>query len=265
MNFYDKYLEARERNSSVLCVGLDTDINKLPDGLEKSIHGMIEFNGGIIEATSQLVCAYKINFAFYERYGAEGFEILKYTLEGIPEELPILADAKRGDIGNTSRAYAEAVFDYFGADAVTVNPYMGRDSVQPFLEFQDKFVFVLALTSNPGSEDFQRLESAGKPLYAHVVEKSMEWGDRSNLGYVIGASRPKEIEKLRGIAQDNIFLIPGIGAQGGDIESVTQANGNAPAIINVSRSIIYASSGSDFAEKAGEKAQFYRESLNLSQ
>jgi orotidine-5'-phosphate decarboxylase len=259
MNSYNKLLNIQKKNKSILCVGLDTDINKLPTPLLRDSRGMLDFNKSIIEATKDLVSAYKINFAFYEQYGIEGFEVLKKTIDYIPHEILIIADAKRADIGNTSLAYARSCFDYFKADAITVNPYMGFDSVEPFLQYKDKMVFLLALTSNPGSNDFQRLISDGKPLYRYVFEKSLGWSNHENLGYVVGATHPEELAQLRELAPNNVFLIPGVGAQGGDVPEVLKANRNCPAIINVSRGIIYASKDNDFAEKAREKAIFYRD------
>jgi orotidine-5'-phosphate decarboxylase len=257
MNSFTKLTEITKKNSSLLCVGLDTDIKKIPAHLGNDIDNLFVFNREIIEATKDLVCSYKINFAFYEQYGAKGFDILKKTIDAIPEDIFIIADAKRGDIGNTSSAYARSCFEYFRADSITVNPYMGFDSVKPFLEFEDKFVFLLALTSNPGSNDFQRLVSEGKPLYKHVIEKSQSWASHENLGFVVGATHPSELEEVRDMAKENVLLIPGVGTQGGDVEAVLKANRGGHAVINVSRAVIYASGGTDFAEKAREKAVKY--------
>ena len=182
MTTYEKINDSIKETNSILCIGLDSDVKKLPEGIAHNVEGILQFNQRIIEHTSAYAAAYKINFAFYEQYGTDGFNILKKTIDTIPNNRLIIADAKRGDIGNTSSAYASACFDYFGCDAVTVNPYMGFDSVSPFLEYKDKFVFLLALTSNKGSQDFQYLESNGKPLYHHVIEKSMKWGNVDNLG-----------------------------------------------------------------------------------
>ncbi len=255
MNAYQKFLEIRAKNNSILCVGLDTSIDKLPAMFDSNVSSMLSFNEEIINATKYLVCAYKLNFAFYEQYGVEGMEILAKTIALIPDDIFIIADAKRGDIGNTSKAYAKSVFDYFGADSITVNPYMGRDSVEPFLEYTDKIVFLLALTSNPGSYDFQRLTDSGKPVYHHVISKSSKWSGAGQLGYVAGATHPAELKDIRRLVPENLLLIPGIGAQGGDVEAVLKANANGPAIINSSRAIIYASGGVDFAEKARRAAE----------
>jgi orotidine-5'-phosphate decarboxylase len=263
MKTYDKIIKAIEKNNSMLCIGLDSDINKIPHFVRNVPGGMLLFNQSIIESTRDLVCAYKINFAFYERYGIDGCDILHKTIESIPNDIVIIADAKRGDIGNTSNFYATAAFNRFGSDAVTVNPYMGRDSVEPFLRNEEKMTFLLALTSNPGSADFQKLESEGKPIYMHVVEKSLRWADHRKLGYVVGATHPEELARVRSQAKDNVLLIPGIGTQGGDAEAILRANAGGPAIVNVSRSIIFASENADFAEQARRRAIEFKKLLSV--
>lgn len=263
MNAYEKFLKIRAKNNSILCVGLDTSIDKLPVIFNSNVGSMLAFNKEIINATKDLVCAFKINFAFYEQYGIEGMEVLEKTIALIPDDIFIIADAKRGDIGNTSKAYAKSVFEYFGADSITVNPYMGRDSVEPFLDYTEKFVFLLALTSNPGSNDFQRLEDSGKPVYFHVISKSSKWSGVEQLGYVCGATHPSELKDIRELIPENLLLIPGIGAQGGDVDAVLEANSSGPAIINSSRAIIYASNGKDFAEKARLAAERSRAQFNV--
>lgn len=262
MKSYDKLANARKISDSILCVGLDSEIHKLPEIFKKEVSSLLDFNKAIIEATKELVCAYKINFAFYEQYGVEGYEVLKKTFEAIPENIFTIADAKRGDIGNTSKAYAKSCFEYFGADSITVSPYMGQDSVQPFLDYNDKMVFILALTSNKGSLDFQRLVANGRPIFKHVINKSKLWADPQNLGYVIGATHPDVLKQIREILPNNCFLIPGIGTQGGSIEETIAANGEGPAIINVSRAIIYESNKKDFEYRVREKALFYRNAFN---
>lgn len=258
MKAYEKFKNIRNINSSILCVGLDTDINKFPARFSKGIDSIIDFNKAIIDATKDLVCAYKMNFAFYEQYGAQGMDILEETFEYIPDDIFTIADAKRADIGNTSAAYAKSVFDVFNADSITVNPYMGSDSIEPFFENKDKYVFVLALTSNPGSTDYQRLIANGKPIYRCVIEKASHDYAPDQLGFVVGATHPEEITEIREYCQDNMFLIPGVGAQGGDIEAVIKSNGNSPAMINVSRGVIYPSGEGDFLDLVREKALFYR-------
>jgi len=265
-NAYDKLQDSISRSGSMLCVGLDSDISKLPVGFEKSINGLLEFNKSIIKATSQVAAAYKINFAFYEQYGSDGFDLLKNTFEIIPENIFTIADAKRGDIGNTSLAYARSVFDFFEADSVTINPYMGFDSIEPFLEYKNKFVFLLALTSNKGSYDFQRLDVAGRPLYQHIVEKTLKNYSNKNIGFVVGATHPDELAALRRVAEDSCFLIPGVGAQGADVDAVTTANNKKLALINVSRAIIYPetqNSYKTFEDLVQDAAVSYWEKMRL--
>ncbi len=246
----------------MLCIGLDTDVERLPSSVGGSLSGLVEFNRRIVEATSDICCGYKLNWAFYEQYGSAGIAAIEQTLTFIPDSIITIADAKRGDIGNTSAAYAKTFFQEFRCDAVTVAPYMGYDSVQPFLEYADAMTFVLALTSNKGSEDFQRLPVGGKPLYQHVMETALGWTRDSNIGFVVGATHPQELAALRTIAPTSPFLIPGIGAQGGDIEAIVHANNGAPALINASRAVIYASQDNNFAEKAREAASELNRELN---
>ena len=245
MNSIEKLIESEKRNNSILCVGLDIVADKMPQQLERSMEGMLEFNKAIIESTSDLVSSYKINFAFYEQYGKRGYELLENTIAVIPSDIHIIADAKRGDIGNTSAAYAKAVFEELRCDSITISPYMGEDSVSPFLSYSDKMVFLLCLTSNSGSNDFEKEKIGDKYLYEVVIEKSMNWGGTDNLGYVIGATHPEELKNIRDLANDRYFLIPGIGAQGGSPDEVMDANGSGPSIINSSRGIIYAGGNED--------------------
>jgi orotidine-5'-phosphate decarboxylase len=261
MKSYEKLINRLESTNSMLCIGLDTSIEKLPHGVTKDIYGLVDFNLSIIDATKEYTAAYKMNFAFYEQYGIEGLEALKKTFESVPDGIFTIADAKRGDIGNTSKAYAKMCFDYFHADSITVNPYMGADSVIPFLEYSEKFVFLLGLTSNPGSFDFQRLETDKSKVYEKVFEVSSQWATAENLGYVVGATHPEELQALRKKYQDRVFLIPGVGTQGGDAESVLEANQPGPALVNASRAVLYASNGEDYAEKAHNVAKGYFEIL----
>ena len=256
MKFKERISELVRERKSLICVGLDSDLNKIPEHLKSADNPILEFNKQIIDATSDLCVAYKPNLAFYECLGSKGWEILKATLAVVPNSIPVIVDAKRGDIGNTSRMYAQAIFDYLGGDAVTLTPYLGEDSLAPFFEYKDKFAFVLALTSNPSSQDFQLLEINGKPLYHIVAESVQKWNKNDNLGLVVGASHPDKIKEVREISGNLPFLIPGVGAQGGDLEASAKfgtANGKSIALINVSRSVIYASDGVDFAEKAREE------------
>lgn len=244
--------------SPILCVGLDVSLDKLPMALRRSPYPIQEFNRKIISATSEYAGSYKINVAFYEQYGESGLKAMRDSLAFVSPKKMRIADAKRGDIGNTSSAYARAIFDDAGFDAATVSPYMGSDSVKPFLEWEDKTIFILALTSNPGSADFQRLQCNGKSLYLHVVETSLRWSTiPRQIGFVVGATHPEELAEIRRLAPDAPLLIPGIGTQGGDVSAIVEANGGGPAIINISRDIIYASSSADFAEAAKNRAQYY--------
>lgn len=259
MNSYQKIKYYQSEKKSLLCVGLDSDVNKLPDVFERKVSSLLDFNLEIIKSTLEFASSYKINFAFYEQYGSEGLDVIKKTMEYLKDKSFVIADAKRGDIGNTSNAYAKSCFDYFGADAITVAPYMGYDSVEPFLKFSDKMTFILALTSNPGSADFQRLVFDGKPLFQHVIEKSISWGTIESTGFVTGATHPEDISKIRKIIPENYLLIPGVGTQGGDVQSLMRSNGNGPSIINVSRDIIYASNGKDFGASSSVRAKYYKE------
>lgn len=243
----------QQKNNSIICLGLDLDPRRIPSDYASSFKGMFDFVHRIVDATADLVCAYKPNLAFYESLGADGWSLLKLVVERIPDEIPVILDAKRGDIGNTAAHYAKSLFDVLGADWVTLNPYMGYDSMRPFLEHKDNGVFVLCLTSNSGAKDFQRLEVAGKPLYKIVAEKVYYWDKEHNCGLVVGATHPQQLREIRDLAGDMPLLIPGVGAQGGSLEQAAISgtdNFRKPAVINVSRSVLYASNGKDFAEKA---------------
>ncbi|MBL0027355.1 MAG: orotidine-5'-phosphate decarboxylase [Saprospiraceae bacterium] len=243
---------------SCLCIGLDTDIQKIPQHLKKSNDPVFEFNKHIIDATKDLCVAYKPNLAFYESLGPTGLRSLEKTIDYISDEIFTIADAKRGDIGNTSKMYARTFFEYFDFDAVTVAPYMGKDSVAPFLEFSNKWVILLGITSNSGSNDFQMITCAdNKPLYHSVIEKSQLWGSPENLMFVVGATHPKKLNQIREIAKDHFFLVPGVGAQGGDLEAVIRCGKNEDVglLINSSREIIYAGSGLDFQDEVRKKAE----------
>ncbi len=265
MSFIEKIRHAEQLTGSLLCVGLDTDINKLPESIKKSNDPVYEFNARIIEQTRDIVSAYKINIAFYEAEGKNGWETLEKTLALIPHDILTIADAKRGDIGNTSELYARAFFEKLSFDSITVNPYLGYDSVSPFLNFKDKGIFILALTSNKGSGDFQYLNVDGIPLYEKVVEKVVEWNKDSNCGVVVGATHPEELKKLREKAPELPFLIPGIGAQGGDLEATIKYGCDSKgelALINVSRGIIYAGSDEHFDKAARQAALKYNSDIN---
>ena len=242
---------------SMLCVGLDTDMNKLPEGVERSMKGMVEFNRNIIEATNKYAVAYKINTAFYEQYGSEGWQCMEETLNLIPKDCFTIADAKRGDIGNTSSMYARAFFERLNFDSITVAPYMGEDSLSPFFAFEDKWVICLGLTSNAGSKDFQVLESEGQKIYQHVMHKVSQWGNPGNLMFVTGATKASDLKQLRESFPQHFFLVPGVGAQGGTVHDVCVAamSDFGGLLINASRSILYASSGADYIDKAEAEAK----------
>jgi len=242
---------------SFLCVGLDADIHKLPKHLLKESDPVFAFNREIIDATSDLAVAYKPNLAFYESLGVRGWDSLQRTLEYIPSECFTIADAKRGDIGNTADMYARTFFKTYDFDSVTVNPYMGQDSVTPFLQYEGKWAIVLGLTSNPGAADFQYYRNeAGQPLYMHAMKKMAEWGSPENLMYVVGATRPAELGELRAMLPQHFFLVPGVGAQGGSLQDVFAhgANPDVGLLVNASRSILYAAGKVDFAEAARAEA-----------
>lgn len=258
------------KKRSYLCVGLDTDIKKIPSHLLKYEDPVFEFNKQIIDATADYCIAYKPNIAFYEAMGARGWETLQKTLEYIPQEIFTIADAKRGDIGNTSALYARTFFDKESSglnfDAVTVAPYMGADSVKPFFQFQDKWVILLALTSNDSSKDFQRLKLDGEDteLYEKVLEQSARWGSADQMMYVVGATRWDMLQSIRKIIPEHFLLVPGIGAQGGNLEEVSRYGMNqlCGLLVNSSRGIIYASSGDDFAAAAGNTARKIQQQMD---
>ena len=245
------------RKKSFLCVGLDTDIHKIPKHLLDAEDPVFEFNKSIIDATREFAVAYKPNIAFYECMGPKGWESLRKTLDYIPEDIFTIADAKRGDIGNTSSMYAQTFFSQYDFDSVTVAPYMGEDSVTPFLEFKDKWVVLLALTSNKGALDFQMDTIGGERVFEKVLRVSQQWGNAQNMMYVVGATRGELFADVRKVAPDHFLLVPGVGAQGGSLQDVCQygMNQDCGLLVNSSRGIIYASSGIDFAERAADEAR----------
>ena len=266
MSFTQRLRQIQIKQNSLLCIGLDVDEGKIPAHLSTMNNPALEFNRQIIEATHDLVCAYKPNLAFYEAMGEIGITTLRETLKLIPKSVLTIGDGKRGDIGNTAERYAKSLFDDFGFDSVTLNPYMGFDSVEPFLTNPEKGVFILALTSNSGSKDFQRLKVGAKPLYEKVVHTAKKWNKNQNIGLVVGATHPIELKRIRKIVPDMPILIPGIGKQGGDLKAAIRYgcdNHGQLAIINASRSIIYASSGKDFAEAARAEAKKMVEEMRM--
>lgn len=250
-----------------LCVGLDTDINKIPAHLKNEDNPIFAFNKAIIDATAPYCVAYKPNLAFYECYGLKGMLAFEKTIQYIKENHPnhfIIADAKRGDIGNTSKMYAQTFFEEYNLDSVTVAPYMGEDSVKPFLEYDGKWVILLALTSNKGSHDFQLTEdNQGERLFEKVLKKSQEWGTTENLMYVVGATQGKMFEDIRRMAPEHFLLVPGVGAQGGSLQEVCKygMTKDCGLLVNSSRGIIYASTDTDFAEVAAVKAKELQEEM----
>jgi orotidine-5'-phosphate decarboxylase len=258
-----------QRKRSFLCVGLDTDIQKIPEFLfDESQDPIFEFNKAIIDATADLCVAYKPNLAFYESLGIQGWEALERTVDYIRENYPdqfIIADAKRGDIGNTSAMYARTFFGNMEFDAVTVAPYMGEDSVTPFLTYDEKWVILLALTSNKGASDFQLVNDAkGEKLYEKVLKTSQQWGTSDNLMYVVGATKAEMLESIRSLVPDHFLLVPGVGAQGGSLQEVARygMNKQCGLLVNSSRQIIYASSGTDFAAAARVEAKHVQQEMD---
>lgn len=259
--------EQIQRKKSFLCIGLDPVLDKLPKHLLKYNNPILEFNKQLIDATHDLCVAYKPNTAFYETMGVKGWQTLVDTWKHFPKDLFTIADAKRGDIGNTSAMYAEAFFNEESSgmsfDSITVAPYMGKDSVSPFLEYPHKWVILLALTSNKGSQDFQSGQSDGQKLYERVIATSSQWADSNQLMYVVGATKAEEFKNIRRLAPNNFLLVPGVGAQGGSLSAVCEygLNKECGLLVNAARSIIYASNGKDFAEKAREEALALQEEM----
>ncbi len=252
------------KQKSVLCIGLDSDIQRIPSWLKEFDDPVFEFNKRIIDSTAPYCVAYKPNIAFYESLGSQGWVSLQKTLDYIPATHLKIADAKRGDIGNTSMQYAKTFFKTFRFDAMTVAPYMGSDSVKPFLDFAGKWTILLALTSNEGADDFQFTHNSdGMPLYEQVIREAVNWGTTENLMFVVGATRPEPIRRIRDIVPDHFLLVPGVGTQGGDVQEVMRAglNKDAGLLINASRSILFAGSGDDFAIEAAKVARSIQQSM----
>ena len=261
---YDQLYESIIRNRSFLCVGLDTALQRIPTHLLSEENPVLSFNKAIIDATLPYCIGYKPNTAFYEAMGSQGWDILQATIDYIPSSHFVIADAKRGDIGNTSSQYADAFFKQLNVDAITVAPYMGADSIKPFLDYPNKWVISLALTSNQGSADFQLQElTNGQALYEWVLERTSQWGTKEQLMFVVGATHPDYFAKIRRIIPKHFLLVPGIGAQGGDLEATFQHGHHQKVglLVNASRSIIYAGKGKDFAIAAGNAAQKLQQAM----
>lgn len=266
MTVFELYDQIKAKRS-FLCVGLDSDINKIPGFLKNKISPLFTFNKAIVDATHDLAIAYKPNLAFYEAQGAAGWTALKETVSYIRSSYPeifLIADAKRGDIGNTAAMYAHTYFHLMDFDAVTIAPYMGRDSVMPFLEYEGKWVILLGLTSNPGAEDFQFLKTGNIPLYKEVIRQGAAWGDPDQMMFVAGATRPEYLAGIRSIVPDHFLLVPGVGAQGGSLERVAEhgMNERCGLIVNASRSILYAGSSGTFADSARREAEILRDRMS---
>lgn len=265
MSSKEKLLK-KNQEGKYICVGLDTDLFKIPQHLQSNVNPIFTFNKEIIEATKDFAAAYKINFAFYERDGAKGIEELEKTVSIIPKDILSIADAKRGDIGNTSTMYAKSIYDHFNFDSVTLHPYMGKDSLDPFLNYAEKLNFILVLTSNPGASDFEKLElKNGKFLYQKILEKVNEWNYKNNCGIVFGATKLDELKNNINSFGNLSVLLPGVGAQGGSIEevvSIFKSENKKSYLINSSRGIIYKSSGKDFAEAARSEIKLLNEKVS---
>jgi orotidine-5'-phosphate decarboxylase len=266
LSFLAKLSAAQRAHDSIICVGLDPEPASIPESLGRGPQAAVRFLRRIVRATSPHVCAYKPNLAFYERYGSAAMDVLALTLQAIPSETPVILDAKRGDVPNTSAAYADALFDSFHADAATVAPYVGLDSIEPFTT-AGRYALVLARTSNPGAGDFQDLEVGGRPLYERVVERCVERFPADQCGFVVGATYPDEARRLRALAPDRLFLMPGIGSQGGDIGVALRAGMDANGggvLLSASRSVLYASRSDDFEKAAGDAARTLRDAANAA-
>lgn len=265
MNSFQK-LKNKFNNQFHIAVGLDTDINKIPEHLKNEKDPIYEFNKIIIENTKDIACSYKLNLAFYESDGIKGLESLERTMELIPEDVLTIGDAKRGDIGNTSKMYAQSIFDHFKFDSITLHPYMGSDSVSPFLEYEDKLNFILALTSNKGSVDFEKLKlEDGTFLYQRVIKTVNEWNTSNNCGIVFGATNPDELKDNIDIIEDLPVLLPGVGAQGGSLEDVVEtfkSAGRQNFLINVSRGLIYADSTENFGAVTRSELEKYNKKIS---
>ena len=266
MPFLDKLAASMRTRDSILCIGLDPEPSLIPASLGRGPQAALRFLRRIVRATSDYACCYKPNLAFYERYGSAAFDVLGLTLQAIPDDIPVILDAKRADVPNTSEAYADALFDSFHADAVTVAPYLGTDSIAPFAR-SDRYALVLARTSNPGAGDLQDLVVDGRPLYEHVVTMCVGALPAANCGFVVGATYPEEARRLRELAPDRLFLMPGVGAQGGDVGTAIRAaldTKGGGVLPSASRSVLFASRGDDYERAAADAARSLRDAANAA-
>lgn len=265
MAFDAKLRASEDATGSLLCLGLDPEPDLLPASIERSPAGIVRFVSAVTEAVGEAVSSYKLNLAFYERWGREASALLEATMAVLPKDRPVIFDAKRGDIGSTAQAYAHAMFEAWQADATTVHPYLGYDSVAPFLAHKDRGVFIVCRTSNPGASEFQQLRADGETLYRHVARAGVRWDHHGNVGFVVGATVPAELRDVRQIAGDRLLLVPGVGAQGGDLAAAVRAalrpDGRG-VIVPIARGILFASAGSDYAEAARREALRYRDAIN---
>jgi orotidine-5'-phosphate decarboxylase len=266
MTFKAKLQASEDATGSLLCLGLDPEPDLLPSSIERSPRGIAEFVQTIVDAVGDAVSSYKLNLAFYERWGREASWLLDRALASLPKDRPVIFDAKRGDVGSTAQAYAHGIFEAWGADAVTVHPWLGYDSIAPFLAHKDKEVFIVCRTSNPGAAEFQDLRSEGETMYRHIARAAVRWDHHDNVGLVVGATIPAELRDVRQIAGDRLLLVPGIGAQGADLTAALRAalrpDGRG-AIVPISRAILFASAGADYADAAHAAAKHYRGAINM--
>ena len=265
MTFKTKLRASEDATGSLLCLGLDPEPDLLPPAIDRTPQAIAGFIRTVVDAVGDAVASYKLNVAFYERWGRETGWLLEQALQALPPDRPVILDAKRSDVGSTAQAYAHALFEAWKADAVTVHPYLGYDSVAPFLAHKDKEVFIVCRTSNPGAAEFQHLRSEGEALYRHVARAGVRWDHHNNVAFVVGATAPAELRDVRQIAGDRLLLVPGIGAQGGDLSAAVSAALRADgrgAIIPVSRAILFASTGNDYAAAARDAALRLRDAIN---
>ena len=266
MTFLEKLAASSRARDSIICIGLDPEPGLIPDSLGRGPQAALRFLRRIVRATSDFACAYKPNLAFYERYGGAAFDVLGLTLQAIPDDIPVILDAKRGDVPNTALAYADALFDAFHADAATVAPYLGTDAIAPFAT-EDRYALVVARTSNPGAPELQDLQAGGRPWYEHVVETCVRAFPAERCGFVVGATYPEEAKRLRALAPDRLFLMPGVGAQGGDLATALRAAADQQGggvLPSASRSVLFASTGSDYERAAADAALSLRDAANAA-